>query len=373
MVAFPERLGRLAQLTGEALDGPPAAPGAIDEPLVKLARRHQVGSLLYAVAGGNRYSIEPRLVAELEQMYRASAARRISALARLHQIADVFDARNIAWMTLKGPIQAQRLYKDPVWRFSSDLDLLVPPSEFGRALEALMQLGFIPSNPPIANAGILRGPILKAIRDMSLIADDDHTCAVELHRRLFVPTGRRANSIRLEAAPGDIPAPAIGPEMAFYMIAHGALSFWVRLKWLIDLVPLFAKLNDEQKGGLLECAQRVKAENSLGASLSLLRGLFPSVDFGPLAPWLERKEAQSSVRHRLEKYIEMIGSEQDWRQSPLDNRRKAVESTWLMFEAPTTRAHFLAFAPLSSVARKLAGALSREERALTQCDTQPSA
>jgi hypothetical protein len=369
---FPLPLVHLAQLLGEALGGPVAPSSVIDGAAVTLAlRRHHVGPLLYAVATNGHHEIAPDLLLKLEWSYRASASRRETALARLHQIAEQFDCHAIEWMAIKGTTQAQQLYVDPAWRDSADIDILVPPDEFSRALDALIALGFTASNPPMPKPRIVRRLILNAVRDVTLIARDDHSCAVELHRRLFFAGGSAGPSLRSKIAPGSFPAPVVGPDLAFYLIAHGALSFWVRLKWLADLVPLFAKLSDGDRLAILEHARRARAESSVAASLLVLRELFPFVELGPLTRWLSEKQSEASVRRRFHLYAKMLSLDSDWKQSPLDNAFMALEANWLLFERPSTRAQIFASALPSSLARKIAGMLSRSDRALTRSDAPP--
>jgi hypothetical protein len=370
-IPLPASLKLLAALLGEALGGPLATPIEIDKSLVDLAlRRHFVGPLLYAVAEKGRHAIADAQLEKLKQTYLLNAARQRSALDVLHKIAADFGARGIEWMTIKGATQAAQLYPDPAWRDSADIDLLVPPREFSRAVDALIGLDFIASNPPMPRSGVFRQPILNAVRDVTFIARNDRTCAVELHRRLFFASGKRA-ALRLETAPGILPMPQIGSELAFYLIAHGALSFWVRLKWLIDLVPLFAQLSDAEKLGIVERARFARAENSVAASLSLLRALFPFVSLGGLYSWLEQKEKEASVKRRLARYADMIGRDRDWKLSPLDNALIALHANWLVFEAPSARARILMSAAPSSLARKIAGSLMKTDRALTQSDEPP--
>jgi hypothetical protein len=334
-------------------------------------RRHDVGPLLYAAASSGRHTITPELLQRLEQRYSVSAQRRASALKRLHRIAAEFGARNIGWMTIKGAIQAERLYADPAWRDSADIDILVTPHEFERALETLTYLGYIASNPPMPAIRLLRKPILGAIRDVSLVARDDHSCSVELHRRLFFADGARAQSLRLEVTPGALPAPAPGPDLACYLIAHGALCYWVRLKWLADLVPMFAKLSSAETLAIPELARHMGAENSAAASLLLLRELFPFAALTPLASWLERKRSEPTVQLRIHRYAQMVGLCRDWKSSPLDNARLTLEAQWMTFEALSTRIRILLSAPVSSALRRIAGSLSRADRALTMSDTPP--
>jgi hypothetical protein len=369
---LPDTLFRLAGLLGEVLGGPSAPTASIDEQLVALAlRRHDVGPLLYAAASGGRHAAAPALLQQLKERYDASKDRRASALRRLQQIAAEFRAHDIGWMTIKGVVQAEQLYADPAWRDSADIDMLVTPREFQRALEKLMDIGYIASNPPMPRMRLLRKPILGAVRDVSLVPRDDHSCSVELHRRLFFPSGARAQSLRLNAAPGVLPAPAIGPDLACYLIAHGASCFWVRLKWLVDLVPLFAKLSSADSLAIPERARRMKAESSTAASLLLLRMLFPFVALDPLTPWLERKQAESAVQLRVRRYAQMLSLSRDWKSSPLDDARMALEAQWMVFEALSTRARLLVSAPVSAGMRRLAGSFSKADRALTQSAEPP--
>jgi hypothetical protein len=370
-IPLPASLKLLASLLGEALGGPLLPTITIDEQLVCLAsHRHFVGPLLFAAAEKGRHTIAHEQLEKLKQTYLLNAARQKSALDVLHKIAAKFGASRIEWMTIKGATQAARLYPDPAWRDSADIDLLVPPREFARAVDALIKLDFIASNPPMPRAGVFREPILNAVRDVTFIARDDRTCAVELHRRLFFANGKRAG-LHLETTPGILPMPRTGPELAFYLIAHGALSFWVRLKWLIDLVPLFAQLSDAEKLSIIEHARFARAENSIAASLLLLHALFPFVSLGGLYAWLEQKEKEASVKRRLARYADMIGRDRDWKLSPLDNALIALQANWLVFEAPSTRARILMSAAPSSLARKIAGSLMKSDRALTQSE-EPS-
>ncbi|HSZ75169.1 MAG TPA: hypothetical protein VK779_10135, partial [Rhizomicrobium sp.] len=98
---------------------------------------------------------------------------------------------------------------------------------------------------------------------------------------------------------------------------------------------------------------------------------FPFVDLGPLTRWLSEKQSEASVRRRFHLYAKMLSLDSDWKQSPLDNAFMALEANWLLFERPSTRAQIFASALPSSLGRKIAGMLSRSDRALTRSDAPP--
>ena len=223
-----------------------------------------------------------------------------------------------------------------------------------------MELGFVASYPPVPPSGLLRRGLLGAVRDVTLIARDDHRCAIELHRRIFFASGRHVAFLRMPIMPGPIPAPSVGPDLAFYLIAHGALSYWVRLKWLADLVPLFARLRPDERLAVLVLARQTRCESSVAASLLLLRALFPFAALEPLEAWLAVREAQPAVRRRLARYTELMGRDDDQIHSPLNDAMTMLEANTMLFESFSTRARILMSAPLSSAMRRLAGRFTQQ-------------
>jgi hypothetical protein len=99
--------------------------------------------------------------------------------------------------------------------------------------------------------------------------------------------------------------------------------------------------------------------------------LFPFASLGPLVPWIEMQEGREAVRRRLARYARMIGMEDDWKHSPLDNARITMGAYLSLFEAPSTRAYLVPVALLSSAVRRTAGAIWPAARALTRDDNPP--
>ena len=357
---FAPSLRLLADLIAGALGGPPAPAAVIGEAMVALARRHQVSALLRGALAMGHHAISPENLGALEEDYQASLDRRHQALGRLATIGETFSARGISWMAVKGTTQAAQLYHDPAWRFSADLDILVEDRDFAPSLRALEALGFIASYPPLPASALLRRLMLWALRDVTLIAADDHRCAVELHRRLFF-----ARAYCLPRQDGPIPVAKLGPELAFYLIAHGALSQWVRLKWLADLVPLLNMLDDEGRRSLLAIAKAAKAERALAASLLLLHALFPCAVLGSLAPWLAVQAQRVSVQRRFARYAEMLGRADDQRHSPLNDAFVSLQANLMVFDSLPARLLLLLKAPASSLVRRLAALFYPAERSLT--------
>jgi hypothetical protein len=361
---FSSSLVHLAALLGEALGGPAAPNAALTREICALASRHQVAPMLHAVVAGGHPA--PQDGAEdLQESYRASMARRQATLPVLERIAGRFHHQGFTWMVFKGTTQAAQFYPDPAWRSSADIDLLVPPSEFGRALDALVEMGFVASYPPVPRRGIFRHMILAAVRDVMLVAPDNPADSIELHKRLFFAGGRHADALALPVGRGSMPMPEMGPDLAFYLIAHGALSYWVRLKWLVDLVPLLGRLGDDELAAIRVRAHSARSEHAVAASLLLLRMLFPFVALGPLDDWLETMRSSRPVHRRLRLYARALGSDGGEGRSPLNDAWMMLGAAILLFEAPSTRLRILIAAPFSSAMRRMAGLVYHRERSLT--------
>lgn len=362
---FSSSLVELTALLGEVLGGPMVPNIVLTRELCELAMRHQVASLLYGVARDNRHAAAENLIEDLQASYRASMAHRQAALAILEGIADQFSRRGLEWMVFKGTTQAEQLYRDPAWRDSSDIDLLVTPKLFARALDLLVEMGFVASYPPVPARGLLRHLVLGAVRDVMLVSPSNTSDSIELHRRLFFAAGRHAEFLTLPVSDARMPVAEIGPDLAFYLIAHGALSFWVRLKWLVDLVPVLGRLDHDGLIAIRTRAEGARAENATASSLILLQKLFPFVALGPLHGWMQEMSSRFAVQRRFRRYASAVGSDDGTIRSPLNDARLMLEASLLLFEAPSTRARILLDAPFSSAMRRLAGLLYRRERALT--------
>ena len=368
---LPPKLKVLAALLGSALGCLAPPPMNIDAELVSMAiGRHQVGPLLYGALLRRAEPVPSDLMQDLALSYRRNRARQASSLVRLQSIGAMFAKKNIGWMSLKGVLQAAQLYGDPALRQSSDIDLLVAPWNFAPAVSALGEAGYTASNPP-APSGVAGACILAAVRDVTLIARDDHSCAIDLHRRLFLTGSARKQCPQLHPASGLLPAPYPDAELACYLLMHGAQSYWVRLKWLVDLIPLLARLKASEKRTLISRVEEMRTEHSVAASLLLLRHLFPSASLGPLSPWLDGLNHTRAVKRRLERYVQMIIIVKVWKCSPLDNARIATQAYMALFESPWMRARMIPVALLSCCARRTGGAVWREARKLTRGSVSP--
>ena len=352
----------LSALIGSAVGQSSVPHVSIDGDLVSLAiKRHHVGPLLFVAAKSGEPTISSGLLDILENSYQANARGQVMVALLLQLIAKLFGNAGIAWMVLKGLPQAQRLYRDPAWRHSSDVDLLVSPRDYAYAIDILEKNGFNLTSRGLPQNRFIRRSFLPFIRDVTLTAPFKVPCHIELHQKPLFISGRLAESFRASSSAGDdsIPAPAVDADLAFYLISHGALCFWARLKWLVDLVPLFAKLDDTAKTQLVERSLAAHTPASLAASLLLLQMLFPAVSFGPVQPWLDRNRRDKKVQNRLGRYIRTLNRRHLAKSSPVNSRIATFHANWLYYEDWPARAKLLALGPVSSAVRFAMTALAQ--------------
>lgn len=72
----------------------------------------------------------------------ASALRHLVTIGALEQIRRSFEAADVSWVVMKGPVVASLLYPGVGERSYNDIDLLVDGSDFPAAMHALEQLGY---------------------------------------------------------------------------------------------------------------------------------------------------------------------------------------------------------------------------------------
>jgi len=96
---------------------------------------------------------EHRIVfpAEMETMLRTDYLRfsgnDLRRKAQLHEMIQLFNARGIDHILLKGSHLAEKFYSNSALRPMCDIDVLIEPSDFNKAYELLVEAGYISSKP----------------------------------------------------------------------------------------------------------------------------------------------------------------------------------------------------------------------------------
>jgi len=106
----------------------------LSDELVVLVRRSRLEPLV-ALSGSD----DPRLARSVARFF----ARTVAVEAASQTVVDLLRDAGVACVTLKGPALAARYWGDVARRASSDVDILVAPSDLARAETALADAGLV--------------------------------------------------------------------------------------------------------------------------------------------------------------------------------------------------------------------------------------
>lgn len=355
MLAPSDELRRLACAIAAPFSGE-AASIRIDSQLARFAiERHRVGPLLDAAARGALGRVDAEAGTLLAEHFRANAHRVAITDLILQGLADGFAAARIPWLVLKGLPLARKLYPEISWRQTNDIDILVPAKFIPASLRLLESAQFLSANPKLPVGHWLVHFSARLSKDVTLRHAIFKT-ALELHSRLFFGQEIEARSARLRQAfvprvtggKADIPSPEVGIGLGLYLLLHGAVSHWFRLKWLVDLVPLFAKLDDASLRAIADSTEDLGAATSVKASLMLFRSIFAAPCLGPLEAWLAENTARKAIDARARAYLAALDNPSHTVRSPANDRFEGLKAQYRLIDKADYRAAVLLRAPLSS-------------------------
>ena len=108
----------------------------------------------------------------LLERHRAQVFSTLQMTAELFRLLELFAAKDIPALVVKGPVLAMQAYGDPTMRSYGDLDLLVRQYDIRRATESLQATGYQAAVPLSAiDAGKIPGQYLFSKPDAKLIVE----------------------------------------------------------------------------------------------------------------------------------------------------------------------------------------------------------
>jgi hypothetical protein len=247
-------------------DTPVPAPALSAEEwreFVDLLRPHGIYALLaYRLGAWPESRRPPKDVRDvLKRQHLLAAARAMRAGRQIQRAVDALEAAGIPSVLLTGPALARMAYPDPALRQSSDIDLLIRPSDVLAAETVLESLGYVSPKKEF------------------------HISQYEYHHQVFEPSGNKGlplelhsqgARLRIRPLPGRLgreghfpanPSGAGGSKMLHsrprrqpplpripYYFPHEAF----RLDWIIDTAFVMAFLIEtEQWKGLIERSLKI--------------------------------------------------------------------------------------------------------------------
>lgn len=267
---------------------------------LRIAERQRVDGIAYDSLRRAAVPLPPQaaeaLAAAAGRIARANLFQAAEAL-RLHQR---LTAAGVDHLFVKGLTLNALAWGSLALKRAVDIDILVDPEAYEAAVGVMAEAGYRCVYPLSDDrAEILR--YADAIKDSGWRGPGG--IAVELHRRLtsnpvLLPTLSVKSPRRdVRIAPGITLPTFAHDELVAYLMVHGGLTAWSRLKWTADLAALLAGADAAEIDRLYARALQLAPGRSADQALLLCNRLFGT----PLSPALAPRLRGDRVARYLEK------------------------------------------------------------------------
>jgi len=228
-------------------------------------------------------SLPPELLAELRNAYLCSVRQAVVQESEAARVLGSLAGAGLDIVLLKGADLRLRVYPDPAVRPMTDLDLLVPPEQAGRARSLLTGLGYTPLEPE-PRPGFLE----RFGHALGLQPPPEFSLYVDLHWEIREGLGYYRLPYEVikprlqEVLFHGLPLKVLAPE---HLLIHLCLhTYWEFSQWrqFLDLALAIRRLPLNRK----QFAAAVKAcrcEVPVCRVLDLGRSLLPEPSFSPTA------------------------------------------------------------------------------------------
>ncbi len=256
------------------------------------------------------------LLGEKGESSLADKLRLMDKLQQMLHLFRIFHEKDIWFMLLKGPLLSQRIYDDPCYRYYGDFDILVKPGDVQQVAQLLVAEGFQPDYFDWPQNKSRQKRVTGYMNQYTLY-HDQRDISIEIHWRLFkyciIP-----NRLFQDLLDKEVEKTTLGGQVFWqfrhemellYLVIHGGIHAWWRLKWLVDIHEMLARFPlKEQK--FLTLTRQLKAHRQVALCNALLERVFTHT---PLLPH-QGKSSRFLLHYALERM-------QDKNDNPHENLR----------------------------------------------------
>lgn len=206
--------------------------------------------------------------------------RQLKTVKNFLFVTGLLTKDNISFTCFKGPLLSYRIYNDPTVRISNDIDLLIDKKMIIRVMDILTKNGFLLSEEIFwPQKKIQQELLVDYIKHLSFY-NQELNIIVEVHWVLMLELPVAQKKIRQIIAENLTEIKFSGrtfsvfsPEFELlYLLIHGAIHGWSRLKWLVDIHDYPISELDVHKFEKL--VGRLRAWRIVGQANSLLNHFF---------------------------------------------------------------------------------------------------
>lgn len=291
---------------GRPMPREPVEPSVWPEFLIRVAQQRMVGLLATAIIN-EAFPITDLQRAAVADLETQVAVASLILERLLLDVAARFDYDRIDFRVLKGSAVAHNDYPDPSLRSFGDVDLLVRPTDFGRAVFALEAMGgrrVVPELRPDFDRRFGKGAVVGMPDDLE----------IDLHRTFVA--GALGMTIDLDAlfatatpfTLGDRKLLALATEERFvHACIHAALEHQVRRHSLRDVAQM-ASTGGLDAARVVGLAEDWRCRAVVARAISLAWETLDLDDVVPLSNWGLRYRSHPRERRLLDAYLGGDGS-----------------------------------------------------------------
>lgn len=184
-------------------------------------------------------------------------------------------------VVLKGPMLSQRLYGDPFYRTSNDFDLLFRETELNDAISFFEKRGFYGSKFKWPNT-VKRQNLAREMTNQYVMYHPEFNVLIELHWKLFDRRFANPETVwkivehnkTVSELNGQLYVHLDGEFELLYLVIHGSMHAWFRLKWLVDIQQILNQQEVDKKV-FIELVKKLGAERFVSVCNKVLQKFYP--------------------------------------------------------------------------------------------------
>lgn len=277
--------------------------------LLLLAEEHGVlGQLAACLHNGSSAPVVPSDIQQsLLERRRAQNFLTLRLNAALFRLLELFAAKGISALVIKGPVLATRAYSDPSVRSYGDLDLLVRQRDLRHATELMIASGYEAAVPLTAiDVGKIPGQYLFSRIDSKLLVELHNDLTLRYFPRSLPLEDFFARQIRLCLDGHEVSAPCVEDELVLICV-HGAKHFWERLSWIADVAGLVSRQTNIDWERAASTARTVQSEHLLHTGLRLAVDVLHTKLPEAISSRVQRDAAAANLAARALRWLPAAG------------------------------------------------------------------
>ena len=260
--------------------------------------------LLYNRHRLSHQQIDDLLGEDYSGEYLAEKLQQMEMVREFLRITDSLNEAEIKNIPLKGPVLSYRLYKDTTYRYYKDLDFLLDEALMEKAIAVMYANGYEACYHEWPDNAKKRALFIYHRHHFN-VWHPQKGIVVELHWKLNYfqnvntdLTNQLINFNQKEMELAGRQFTVFNKEFELlYLVIHGGLHDWKRLKWLVDIDRMLkiSKIDDEK---FLYLTKALKAGRLVALCNAMLKSYFPHSVLLPqdtIAPQLLINFAHSQI------------------------------------------------------------------------------